>query len=80
MGNKGRHISFDLNEETKDTENGQILIDRFIEDNYSNIVGKQNFFCIDRFNEKVISIQYILPRVNCLDCIDRTNVILCRAG
>ena len=79
FGSKGKYLFFDLNEETK-MENGQVMIDRFIEENWGNIVGKQNFFCIDIFSGKVASIQYIIPRVNCLDCIDRTNVILCRAG
>jgi hypothetical protein len=43
-------------------------------------LGKDNFDGYDLKNDKRTHKQQFIPRVNCLDCIDRTNVICCRIG
>ncbi len=41
----------------KDTENGQILIDKFIEANKGFFSPKNNFLCVDRHTNKIFCTQ-----------------------
>ena len=42
-----------MNDEIKDKEHGQKVIDAFVNSNIELFAGEENFFCMDRFNNKI---------------------------
>lgn len=73
------YVYFDFNEEIRNKENSiNQIIDRFVEKHTDVFAPSENFFCVDRYNGKVFREQASLARINCLDCLDRSNVIMSR--
>ena len=70
--NNIRYKYFDMQNECKkdDYSNIDILMNKI-----SKLLDLFNFFSMDIITEKVLSIQNGTTRTNCLDCLDRTNVI-----
>ena len=70
--NNIRYKFFDMQNECKkgDYSAIDILIDKI-----SNISELLSFFAKDLIKEKVLCIQNGTTRTNCLDCLDRTNVV-----
>ena len=73
--NKFRYIYFDMQNECPKDNYSRI-------DNLINIISPSlelfGFFCCNIKNNEIYSKQKGVPRVNCLDCLDRTNVIKTR--
>jgi len=68
------HI-FDLHQECKKDKFEKL--EEYINEKLLKILDNFNFFCEDE-NKKVISLQKGVFRVNCLDCLDRTNIFQSR--
>ena len=67
-----RYKYFDMQNECKKDDYSRIDI---LMENVSNISELLGFFAKNINNEKVLCIQNGTTRTNCLDCLDRTNVI-----
>lgn len=50
---KGNYIYFDLNEEVRGEE-GHRHVEVFVKNNLDLLVGKNNFFCLERNNNKIV--------------------------
>ena len=70
--NNIRYKFFDMQNECKKDDYSKIDILMY---KISKLLNLFNFFSIDITTEKVLSIQNGTTRTNCLDCLDRTNVI-----
>lgn len=72
------YIYFDFHHECKGMRYDRInlLLERLIQLDYTS----DNYFCYDLQQEKVISVQTKVVRTNCMDCLDRTNVVQSTIG
>ena len=69
---KIRYKFFDMQNECKKDDYSRIDI---LMDNISQITDLFKFFAKNIYTEKVLCVQNGTTRTNCLDCLDRTNVI-----
>ncbi|KAG7664072.1 SAC1 [[Candida] subhashii] len=72
------YIYFDFHHECKGMRYDRInlLLDRLIQLGYTS----DNYFCYDLTQHKIISTQSKIIRTNCMDCLDRTNVVQSTIG
>ena len=61
-----------------DKSDVQAVIDRFVHKNSCSLIG--DFFAEDHCENIPLNSQTLFIRVNCLDCLDRTNVIQFKAS
>jgi hypothetical protein len=58
-----------------DSSDGQHLISKFVAKNWTDIFGDTPF---SMFQNITPAPMLSVPRINCLDCLDRTNVMMAR--
>jgi hypothetical protein len=83
-GERTSYFHFDLNK-VMEEEDGQFQISQFVHKHYSVFFGDypfsvlQNITLTPKFIQSVyLSLYFRVPRINCLDCLDRTNVMMAR--
>lgn len=75
---KVTYIYFDFHHECRNMrwDRVKLLLDYLIKLNFTS----DNYFHYDLTNNKIISIQDKVIRTNCMDCLDRTNVVQSTLG
>lgn len=78
LSSKVTYIYFDFHHECRKMrwDRVKLLFDHLIKLNFTSA----NYFHYDLINNKVLSIQDKIVRTNCMDCLDRTNVVQSTLG
>lgn len=78
VADKVTYIYFDFHHECRKMrwDRVKLLLDHLIKLNFTS----DNYFHYDITNNKIISIQDKIVRTNCMDCLDRTNVVQSTLG
>ncbi|ABN64507.2 predicted protein [Scheffersomyces stipitis CBS 6054] len=73
LANKVNYIYFDFHHECRNMrwDRIKLLLEHLIQLNYTS----DNYFHYDLAAKKVLSTQTKIVRTNCMDCLDRTNVV-----
>ena len=67
-----KYIQYDFHAETKGDNYKKVI--EFI-DSIKNDIDGQNMFICDQQSKNIIQKQNGIFRTNCVDCLDRTNVV-----